>query len=165
MVEDNVELGKNVVIFNPDLVNIYKCSIDDNSFIGPFVEITYGVKIGKNCKIESHSFLCDGVILEDDVFVGHGVMFTNDLYPMTFRQVAHLETRVKRGASLGSNSSIVGGITIGEFAIVGAGSVVTKDVPDFSIVAGNPAKILKQFKSKKEILEYFLLKQPTIEND
>lgn len=160
MIEDNVKLGKNVRIFDKNLVNIFRCSIGDDSFVGPFVEITYGVEIGKKCLIESHSFLCDGVILEDNVFIGHGVMFTNDLFPRTERQVIHFKTIIKKGASLGSNSTIIGGVTIGEYSIIGAGSVVTRDVPSFSIVAGNPAKVLKQFLNKSEIMDYSIHRQP-----
>ncbi len=155
MVEPNVKLGKNVMIFDPNLVNIYGCIIGDNSFVGPFVEITRNVVIGKNCIIESHSFLCDSVVLEEDVFISHGVMFTNDLYPKVGVQVEYLKTLVKKGASVGTNATIVAGVTIGEYSIVGAGAVVTKDVPPYSIVAGNPAKILKQFSSKEEMESYF----------
>jgi len=163
MIDSDVKLGKNVKIFDPDLVNIFGCEIGDNSFVGPFVEITRGVIIGKNCKIESHSFICDSATLEDDVFIGRGVMFTNDLYPTTLRHVIYLKTLVKKGASIGSSSTILGGVTIGEMAIVGAASVVTKDVPPFSIVAGNPAKILKQFKDAEESLAYISKRQKTKE--
>ncbi len=147
---NNVTLGENVRIFN--FVNAYGCSIDDGSKIGAFVEIQKGVFIGKNCKISSHSFLCEGVHIEDNVFVGHGVMFTNDLFPratnadgsqQTEADWKVIETHVKKGASIGSNATILAGITIGENALIGAGSVVTKDVPANTIVAGSPARIFK----------------------
>ena len=132
---NNVTVGENVRIFN--FVNAYGCSIDDNSKVGAFVEIQKGVFIGKNCKISSHSFLCEGVHIEDNVFIGHGVMFTNDLFPrstnpdgsqQTEADWKVIETHVKKGASIGSNATILCGITIGENSLVGAGSVVTKDV-------------------------------------
>jgi acetyltransferase-like isoleucine patch superfamily enzyme len=147
----NVKVGQGVRIFN--FVNAYGCSIDDNSKIGSFVEIQKGATIGKNCKISSHSFVCEGVHIEDNVFVGHGVMFTNDLFPRATNPDGsaqtdadwHLvETFVKKGASIGSNATIVCGITIGENALIGAGAVVTKDVPPNTVVAGNPGRILKQ---------------------
>jgi UDP-2-acetamido-3-amino-2,3-dideoxy-glucuronate N-acetyltransferase len=147
---NNVNLGKNTRIFN--FVNAYGCSIDDNSKIGAFVEIQKGAFIGKNCKISSHSFICEGVHIEDNVFVGHGVMFTNDLFPratnadgsaQTEADWKVIETIVKKGASIGSNATILCGITIGENALIGAGSVVTKDVPPNTVVAGVPAKIIK----------------------
>lgn len=154
MIENNVKLGKNPNIFDSNLVNIWKCEIGDNVVIGPFVEITNGVKIGNNCKIESHSFLCTGVTLEDEVFIGHGTMFVNDHYPKTNRQVKKLETLVKKGVGVGTNATILGGVTIGRYSIIGSGAVVTKNVPDFSIVVGNPAKIIKLFKSLKELNSY-----------
>lgn len=147
----NVSVGKGVRFFN--FVNAYGCSIDDNSKIGAFVEIQKGATIGKNCKISSHTFICEGVHIEDNVFVGHGVMFTNDLFPrstnpdgsqQTDADWTMVETFVKKGASVGSNATILCGITIGENALIGAGSVVTKDVPSNTIVAGNPAKIIKK---------------------
>ena len=147
---NNVKVGQNVRIFN--FVNAYGCSIDDGSKIGAFVEIQKGVFIGKNCKISSHSFLCEGVHIEDNVFVGHGVMFTNDLFPratnadgsqQTEADWKVIETHVKKGASIGSNATILAGITIGENALVGAGAVVTKDVPANTIVAGSPARVFK----------------------
>ena len=147
---NNVKVGQNVRIFN--FVNAYGCSIDDGSKVGAFVEIQKGVSIGKNCKISSHSFLCEGVHIEDNVFVGHGVMFTNDLFPratnadgsqQTEADWKVIETHVKKGASIGSNATILAGITIGENALVGAGAVVTKDVPANTIVAGSPARIFK----------------------
>ena len=147
---NNVTIGENVRIFN--FVNAYGCSIDDGSKVGAFVEIQKGVFIGKNCKISSHSFLCEGVHIEDNVFVGHGVMFTNDLFPratnadgsqQTEADWKVIETHVKKGASIGSNATILAGITIGENALIGAGSVVTRDVPANTIVAGSPARIFK----------------------
>lgn len=150
-VADNVTLGQNVQIFQPGLVNIYGCTIGDDTSIGPFVEVQAGVAIGARCKIQSHSFICTGVTLDEEVFVGHGVMFTNDLYPRatnydgTRKADADWElvtTHLKRRASVGSNATIIAGITIGESAMIGAGAVVTKDVPDFAIVAGVPAQIV-----------------------
>jgi acetyltransferase-like isoleucine patch superfamily enzyme len=146
----NVKVGTNVRIFN--FVNAYGCSIDDNSKVGTFVEIQKGASVGKNCKISSHSFICEGVHIGDNVFIGHGVMFTNDLFPratnadgsqQTDADWTLTETFVKKGASIGSNATILCGITIGENAMVGAGAMVTKDVPANTIVAGNPAKIIK----------------------
>lgn len=156
-VAENVILGESVRIFKPDLVNIYGCTIDDQSTVGPFVEIQSGVTIGKRCKISSHSFICEGVMLEDEVFIGHGVMFTNDLYPRSTNQDGTMkggddwelvETRIKKRAGIGSNATILAGIVIGENAIIGAGAVVTKDVPDFAIVAGVPAKIIGDVREK-----------------
>ncbi|HUU29521.1 MAG TPA: acyltransferase [archaeon] len=162
MIDNDVILGKNVRIFNPDLVNIFGCEIGDNSFIGPFVEITRGVKIGKNCIIESHSFICDSVTLEDNVFISHGVMFTNDLYPLIYRHVEYLKTLVKEGASIGTNATIVPGVAIGKYSIVGAGAVVTKDVDDFSIVAGNPARKIRQFSGLEDLKAYIESRQTTM---
>jgi acetyltransferase-like isoleucine patch superfamily enzyme len=148
---NNVTLGDGVRIFN--FVNAYGCSIDDNSKVGAFVEIQKGATIGKNCKISSHTFICEGVHIEDNVFIGHGVMFTNDLFPratnpdgsqQTDADWNVVETFVKKGASIGSNATILCGITIGENALVGAGAVVTKDVPADTIVAGSPAKVIKK---------------------
>src|SRR5258706_8923608 len=147
---NNVQVGENVRIFN--FVNAYGCSIGDNSRVGAFVEIQKGATIGKNCKISSHTFICEGVHIEDNVFVGHGVMFTNDLFPRATRPDGTpqaeedwkmIETYVKKGASIGSNATILCGITIGENALVGAGAVVTKDVAPNTIVAGSPAKFFK----------------------
>jgi UDP-2-acetamido-3-amino-2,3-dideoxy-glucuronate N-acetyltransferase len=147
---NNVQVGEDVKIFN--FVNAYGCSINSGSKIGSFVEIQKGSSIGKNCKISSHSFICEGVHIEDNVFVGHGVMFTNDLFPRATNDDGGLQTEadwkvietfIKKGASIGSNATILCGITIGENAMIGAGAVVTKDVPPGAVVAGNPAKILK----------------------
>ena len=147
---NNVTLGEGVKIY--DFVNLYGCSIGDGSKIGTFVEIQRGVSIGKNCKISSHSFICEGVHIEDNVFVGHNVTFINDRFPRATNADGSLqtdadwsleETRIKTGASIGSSVTILCGITIGEGAIVGAGSVVTKDVLPRTIVAGNPAKVVR----------------------
>ena len=161
MIDPDVVLGKNVRIHNPDQVNIFGCTIGDDSFVGPFVEITRGVTVGKRCLIESHSFLCTGVEVEDDVFISHGVMFTNDLYPRTDRHVVYPRTLVRQFASIGTHATILGGVTIGEHSVVGAGAVVTKDVPALSIVAGNPARILRQFASLEELKEYIRGRQST----
>ena len=137
----NVSIGKNVKIM--PFVNLYGCEIGDNSFIGPFVEIQKGVKIGNNVRVQSHSFLCTGVLVEDNVFIGHGVMFVNDLYPPQFDENKWKETTVRKGSSIGNNSTILP-VEIGENAIVGAGSTVTKDVLPNAIVAGNPARLLRK---------------------
>lgn len=159
MIDPDVKLGNNVRIYNPEQVNIFGCEIGDGSFIGPFVEITRGVVIGKECKIESHSFLCTAVMVEDNVFIGHGVMFTNDLYPRVDRQVVYIPTRVGKGASIGSNATLVAGVTIGEYAVIGAGAVVSKDVPPYSIAVGNPAQIVKEFPNYEKMLEYMASRQ------
>ena len=147
---NQVRIGDNVKIF--DFVNAYHCTIDSGTKVGAFVEIQKGATIGKNCKISSHSFICEGVHIEDHVFIGHGVMFTNDLFPravnpdgsqQTEADWKLVETFVKKGASIGSNATILCGITIGENAMVGAGAMVTKDVPSNAVVAGNPARIIK----------------------
>jgi UDP-2-acetamido-3-amino-2,3-dideoxy-glucuronate N-acetyltransferase len=150
-ISDDVKLGKEVKIFN--FVNLYGCEIDDNSKIGTFVEIQKGAKIGKNCKISSHTFICEGVTIEDEVFVGHNVTFINDIYPRATAEGGTLQTEadwqvvptlIKKGASIGSSSTILAGITIGERAIIGAGAVVTKDVPPATIVAGVPARVIRK---------------------
>jgi UDP-2-acetamido-3-amino-2,3-dideoxy-glucuronate N-acetyltransferase len=147
---NNVQVGEGVRIFN--FVNAYGCSIGDNSKVGAFVEIQKGASIGKNCKISSHTFICEGVHIEDNCFIGHGVMFTNDLFPrstnadgsqQTEADWKVIETHVKKGASIGSNATILCGITIGENSLVGAGAVVTKNVPPNTVVAGSPAKVIK----------------------
>jgi len=146
----DVKLGQGVKIYS--FTNLYGCEIGDDSKIGTFVEVQKGAKIGQRCKISSHTFICEGVTIEDEVFVGHGVMFTNDLFPRATSTTGALQTDadwtcvptlVQRGASIGSGATILCGITIGEGAIVGAGSTVTKDVPPRAIVAGNPARVLK----------------------
>ena len=146
----DVKLGRDVKIF--DFVNLYGCEIGDESKIGTFVEIQKGARIGRRVKVSSHTFICEGVTIEDNVFVGHGVTFTNDLYPRATTATGDLQTetdwkvvptRVRKGASIGSGATILCGIDIGEGAIVGAGSVVTKDVPAGTIVAGNPARVLR----------------------
>lgn len=148
---NNVRVGKDVRIFN--FVNAYGCSIDDGTKVGAFVEIQKGVSIGKNCKISSHSFLCEGVVIEDNVFIGHNVTFINDRFPRATNADGSMQTEadwhaeptcVKQGASIGSSVTILCGVTIGEHAIVGAGSVVLKDVPAHTIVAGNPAKVIRE---------------------
>jgi acetyltransferase-like isoleucine patch superfamily enzyme len=152
----DVQLGRDVRIFHPDLVNLYGCSIGDETRLGTFVEVQAGAKIGARCKISSHSFICEGVSIEDEVFIGHGVMFTNDKYPRATTTDGRPQgaadwtvepTRVGKGASIGSNATILCGITIGAGAIVGAGAVVTKDVPAKAVVAGVPARILPASKA------------------
>jgi UDP-2-acetamido-3-amino-2,3-dideoxy-glucuronate N-acetyltransferase len=147
----DVILGRDVRIFQPDLVNLYGCSIGDETKIGAFVEIQKNAIIGARCKISSHTFICEGVEIDDECFIGHGVMFTNDVYPRAVNRGGTLQTeadwqviktKVKKRASIGSNVTIIAGVTIGEAALIGAGAVVTKDVPDFAIVAGVPARVI-----------------------
>jgi acetyltransferase-like isoleucine patch superfamily enzyme len=146
----DVKLGNNVQLSK--FINLYGCEIGDGTKVGAFVEIQKNATVGQNCKISSHTFICEGVTIEDGVFVGHGVTFINDSYPRAVTPNGELQTEqdwvvertlVKRGASIGSGSTILSKITIGEHAIVGAGSVITKDVPAYAIVAGNPAKVLR----------------------
>ena len=150
-IADDVVLGRDVAIYN--FVNLYGCEIGDGTKVGSFVEIQKGARIGRNCKISSHTFICEGVYVEDDVFIGHGVNFINDKYPRATTEDGHLQTEadwkvlptiVRRGASIGTGAVILGGIVISERAIVGAGAVVTKDVPARAIVAGNPARLLRE---------------------
>ena len=154
----NVQLGLRVSIRYPDLVNIYGCKIGNETQIGPFVEIQADSEIGDRCKISSHSFICTGVTIEDEVFIGHGVMFTNDLFPRATGDEGQLQSQddweltktvVRRRASIGSNATIVAGVTIGTEALVGAGAVVTKNVPDYAIVVGNPARIVGDTRDRK----------------
>ena len=151
MIAEDVRLGAGVVIHQPDLVNLYGCTIGNGTRIGSFVEIQRGAVVGKNCKISSHTFICDGVTIEDGVFVGHGVMFTNDLLPRAVNANGSLQTEkdwtlirtlVRAGASIGSNVTVLPGITIGARALIGAGAVVTKDVPPYAKVAGVPARVI-----------------------
>jgi acetyltransferase-like isoleucine patch superfamily enzyme len=146
----DVKLGKGVRVF--DFTNLYGCEIGDDTKIGAFVEIQKGVKVGNRCKVSSHTFICEGVTLEDEVFIGHNVTFINDLYPRATTGTGQLQTesdwncistRIKKGASIGSGATLLCGITVGENAVVGAGSIVTKDVPAGAVVAGNPARIIK----------------------
>lgn len=150
-VSSDVILGKNVKLAK--YINLYGCSVSDNTKIGTFVEIQKKASIGKNCKIQSHTFICEGVVIEDNVFIGHGVIFINDKYPRAVNNKGELQTEddwdvkttlVKKNASIGSGATILCNITIGENAIVGAGSVVTKDVPPNAIVAGNPSKVIRR---------------------
>jgi len=153
----DVKLGEGVKIF--DFVNLYGCEIGDHTKIGTFVEVQKGAKIGKNCKISSHTFICEGVTIEDDVFIGHNVTFINDMYPRATVEGGGLQTEadwvciptlIKKGASIGSSTTLLAGITVGEKAIVGAGSILTKDVPPGTIVAGNPARILRKVGEEKK---------------
>lgn len=159
MIKDDVQLGEDVRIFQPDLVNLYGCTIGSGTKIGAFVEIQKGVSVGAHCKISSHTFICEGVEIEDGVFIGHGVMFTNDIYPravtdegalQTEADWAVVRTRIKSRASIGSNATILAGISIGMSALIGAGAVVTHDVPDYAIVVGVPAKITGDVRHREQ---------------
>jgi UDP-2-acetamido-3-amino-2,3-dideoxy-glucuronate N-acetyltransferase len=161
-IADDVRLGDGVKIFQPELVNLYGCSIGAETKIGAFVEVQKNASIGARCKISSHTFICEGVTVEDEVFVGHGVMFTNDPYPRAVNEDGKLqtesdwqvaETRVRRRASIGSNATISAGVTIGESALVGAGAVVTHDVPDYAIVAGVPARLIGDVRQRSKPAE------------
>ncbi|MGE5350829.1 MAG: acyltransferase [Syntrophothermus sp.] len=158
---NDVKLGENVKIYN--FVNLYGCSIGDNTKVGTFVEIQKNATIGKNCKISSHTFICEGVHIEDEVFVGHNVTFINDKYPQSTNPDGSMqneqdwkvvETFIKKRASIGSSATILCGVTVGENAIVGAGSVVTKDVPPNAVVAGVPARVIKVRNAPPELLNY-----------
>jgi acetyltransferase-like isoleucine patch superfamily enzyme len=156
LIASDIKLGRNVRISG--FVNLYGCEIGDETKIGAFVEVQKGARIGPRCKISSHTFICEGVTIQEGVFVGHNVTFINDRYPRATTANGQLKTEadwrcdrtfIKRGASIGSGATLLGGITVGENAIVGAGSVVTKDIPANAIVAGNPAQVLNRTKRKK----------------
>jgi UDP-2-acetamido-3-amino-2,3-dideoxy-glucuronate N-acetyltransferase len=149
-ISDDVVLGRNVKIYHPTQVNLYGCSVGDETRIGSFVEIQKNASVGARCKISSHTFICEGVVIEDEVFIGHGVMFTNDRYPRATNPDGSPQnevdwivepTRVKRTASIGSNTTIISGVTIGVGALIGAGAVVTHNVPDYAIAFGVPARV------------------------
>lgn len=157
-IANSVTLGEGVLVFHEDLVNLYGCRIGEQTKIGAFVEIQKNAQVGARCKISSHTFICEGVTIEDDVFVGHGVMFTNDRYPRATTQDGALQTEadwsviathIRRGASIGSNATVLPGVTVGLGAIVGAGAVVTRDVPDYAIVAGVPATVIGDTRTRK----------------
>jgi UDP-2-acetamido-3-amino-2,3-dideoxy-glucuronate N-acetyltransferase len=158
MIKNDVRLGNGVIIPQPDLVNLYGCAIGAGTKIGAFVEVQGGASIGSHCKISSHTFICEGVSIEDGVFVGHGVMFINDLHPRAVAAGGDLQTKndwhlrttiVKSDASIGSNATILGGVTIGRGAMIGAGAVVTRDIPDYSVVAGNPARVIGDSRDRR----------------
>ena len=153
----DVRLAEGVKIFHPDLVNLYGCAVGAGTKIGAFVEIQKSATVGARCKISSHAFVCEGVHIEDEVFVGHGVMFVNDKYPRAANEDGTpqteadwrvVETRVRRRASIGSNATILAGVTVGAGALVGAGAVVTRDVPDHAVVAGVPARVIGDAREK-----------------
>lgn len=153
----NVALGDDVLITHPELVNLYGCTIGSGTKVGPFVEVQKRSSIGSRCKISSHSFICEGVMIEDEVFIGHGVVFTNELYPRATTEGGALQTEadwqvvptlVRRGASIGSNATIVAGVTIGRGAMVGAGAVVTRDIPDGALALGVPARVVGRVADK-----------------
>jgi acetyltransferase-like isoleucine patch superfamily enzyme len=158
-IASDVTLGRDVRIFQPELVNLYGCTIAAETKIGAFVEIQKNAAVGARCKISSHTFICEGVTIEDEVFVGHGVMFTNDSYPSAVNSDGTLQTeadwtviktRVKRRAAIGSNATIMAGVTVGEHALVGAGAVVTGDVADYAIVAGVPARVIGDVRERRK---------------
>lgn len=157
-IANSTTLGSKVVVFQPELVNLYGCKVGDETRIGAFVEIQKGASIGARCKISSHTFICEGVTIEDEVFIGHGVMFINDRYPQATNSDGSLQTDadwkvepicVKRGASIGTNATILPGVTVGEGALVGAGAVVTRSVPDYTIVAGVPARVVEEISPRR----------------
>ena len=159
MITADVHLGEGAVIHQPALVNLYGCVIGAGTKIGAFVEIQKRASIGCQCKISSHTFICEGVVIEDGVFIGHGVVFINDLYPTAVNEQGRLqtetdwsvvETRVRSRASIGSNATILGGVVVGEGALVGAGAVVTKDVADYAIVAGVPAQAIGDTRTRSD---------------
>lgn len=161
-IASDVSLGKDVCIFQPELVNLYGCAIGAETKIGAFVEIQKNASVGARCKISSHTFICEGVTIEDEVFVGHGVMFTNDPYPSAVNNDGSLQTEVdwtvvqtlvRRKASIGSNVTILAGVTIGEHALVGAGAVVTRDVADYQIVAGVPARAIGDARDRQRTMQ------------
>lgn len=158
-IASDVIIGPGARIFQPDLVNLYGCSIGADTKVGAFVEIQKNARIGARCKISSHSFICEGVTIEDECFIGHGVMFTNDIYPraanadgspQTEADWTVIKTIVRKRASIGSNATILAGVTIGQGTLVGAGAVVTHDVPDFAIVAGVPARVIGDVRKRVE---------------
>ena len=158
-ISDDVRLEDGVRIVQPDLVNLYGCTIGSETTVGPFVEIQRNVTIGSRCKISSHSFICEGVTVDDEVFIGHGVVFTNDLYPRATNEDGSLQrsgdwqlmtTHVKHRASIGSHATILAGVTIGAHALIGAGAVVTHDVPDYAIVAGVPARAIGDMRDRSD---------------
>lgn len=157
MPTNNVALGNDVLITHPELVNLYGCTIGSGTKVGPFVEVQKRASIGARCKISSHSFICEGVTIEDEVFIGHGVVFTNELYPRATTEGGALQTEadwqvvptlVRRGASIGSNATILAGVTIGRGAMVGAGAVVTRDIPDGALAVGVPARVVGRVTDK-----------------
>lgn len=159
-ISSDVSLGSDVKIFQPALVNLYGCTIGSETKIGAFVEIQKNASVGERCKVSSHSFICEGVTIEDEVFIGHGVMFINDPYPRAVTEMGQLQTEadwtivpthVKRRASIGSNATILSGLTIGEAALIGAGAVVTHDVADYAIVAGVPARVIGDVRKRQSI--------------
>lgn len=159
MIAEDVVLAEGVVIHHPELVNLYGCEVGARTRIGTFVEIQKGARVGADCKIQSHSFICEGVEIGDRSFVGHGVMFINDLYPRAVGDHGALQsdedwevvpTRIMESVSIGSNATILGGVTVGVGALIGAGAVVTRDVPDYAIVAGVPARRVGDVRERKK---------------